>query len=77
MSYGIVHYEDEQGEIGAGIPCRTETEYETEIEAGVKWVESDPRRALGMWCEVLQKEDACQALGRATPADARGLPRMA
>ena len=54
MNYGIVHYEDEQGEIGAGIPCATKAAYEAELEAGAKWVEAESRAYRGMWGEVSQ-----------------------
>jgi hypothetical protein len=53
MSYGIVHYEDAQGEIGVGIPCRTQAEYEAELAAEAKWIEGSAAYR-GMWGEVLQ-----------------------
>jgi hypothetical protein len=57
MSYGIVHYEDAQGEIGVGIPCRTQAEYEAELAAGSKWIEGSSAYR-GMWGEVLHERKA-------------------
>lgn len=48
--FGIVHYENESGEVTRAI-CQTEGEYFRHLEIGRKWMEAEPGRRLEVWGE--------------------------
>jgi hypothetical protein len=48
--FGIVHYENEDGEFLV-VPCSDPVTYQKEIAVACRWVESEPRRVLNVWGE--------------------------